>query len=49
MSAEYSEDKLVQQTTAEKFQDLGWESIFAHNEETLGETGTLGRTRGKFC
>jgi len=44
MSAEYSEDQLVQQTTADKFQDLGWESIFAHNEETYGEAGTLGRS-----
>ncbi len=46
MSAEYSDfsgtvDQLVQQTTADKFQDLGWESIFAYNEETLGETGEV--------
>ncbi len=45
MSAEYSEDKLVQETYADYFeQSLGWQSIFAYNDETLGPTGTLGRT-----
>ena len=49
MSAEYSEDKLVQKTYAEYFQtDLGWETVFAYNTEVLGpETdpaSTLGRT-----
>jgi len=40
-----SEDRLVQKTFAEHLQDvLGWESIFAHNDETFGPTGTLGRT-----
>ena len=44
MSAEYSEDILVQQTTADYFHDaLRWDVIFAYNDETLGETGTLGR------
>ena len=47
MSAEYSEDKLVQETYANYFRDdLGWQTIFAYNEETLGSnaTSTLGRT-----
>lgn len=39
-----TEDKLVQQTTAEYFREvLGWESVYAFNEEVLGADGTLGR------
>jgi len=39
-----SEDKLVQQTTAEYLKEhLGWESIFGHNKETFGISGLLGR------
>jgi type I restriction enzyme R subunit len=44
MSAEYSEDKLVQKTTAEFLHDeLGWDVAVAHNTETLGAAGTFGR------
>ena len=44
MTHEYSEDRLVQQTVANYFRDqLGWETVFAYNEEVLGEDGTLGR------
>ena len=40
----YSEDTLVQQTTAEYLErQLGWESVYAYNTETFGPTGTLGR------
>ena len=40
----YSEDTLVQQTTAEYLErQLGWESVYAFNTETFGPTGTLGR------
>jgi len=40
----YSEDRLVQETFADHLRDvLGWESVFAHNEETFGPNGTLGR------
>lgn len=40
----YSEDNLVQQTTAEYLErQLGWESVYAYNTETFGPTGTLGR------
>ena len=40
----YSEDTLVQQTTAEYLeQQLGWESVYAYNTETFGPEGTLGR------
>ena len=40
-----SEDRLVQKTFAEHLRDkLGWESVYAWNEETFGPDGTLGRT-----
>ena len=40
----YSEDTLVQQTTADYLHDvLGWETVFAYNQETFGPEGTLGR------
>jgi type I restriction enzyme R subunit len=39
-----NEDTLVQQTTADYLRDrLGWRSVFAHNSETFGPEGTLGR------
>ena len=45
MTHDYSEDKLVQETTANYFRDqLGWESVYAYNDEILGPDGTLGRT-----
>ena len=43
MSA-FNEDTLVQQTTADYLHDvLGWDSVYAYNEETFGPGGTLGR------
>ncbi len=40
----FREDDLVQQTTAEYLRDeLGWESVYAYNDETFGPEGTLGR------
>ncbi len=40
-----SEDRLVQKTFADHLRDrLGWESIYAWNEETFGPSGILGRT-----
>ena len=40
-----SEDRLVQATFAEHLQKaLGWDSIYAWNQETFGPTGTLGRS-----
>lgn len=40
----YTEDTLVQQTTADYLRDeLGWESVYAYNSETFGPEGTLGR------
>ncbi len=39
-----SEDRLVQKTFADHLRDvLGWESIYAFNDETFGPNGTLGR------
>ena len=39
-----SEDKLVQATFAGHLEhELGWDSVFAWNEETFGPAGTLGR------
>lgn len=41
---DYTEDKLVQQTTADYLRDvLGWERVYAYNTETFGAEGTLGR------
>lgn len=40
-----SEDRLVQATFAAHLKDkLGWDSVYAWNEETFGPAGTLGRT-----
>ncbi len=39
-----SEDRLVQYTFAEHLRtSLGWGSVYAHNKETFGPNGTLGR------
>jgi type I restriction enzyme R subunit len=39
-----TEDMLVQQTTADYLHDkLGWDVVYAYNEETFGLYGTLGR------
>ena len=40
----YTEDTLVQQTTAEYLeQKLGWESVYAYNNEDFGPDSLLGR------
>jgi len=45
MAKDYSEDQLIQRSTAEFMEkELGWKSIYAFDQETLGENGTLGRT-----
>ncbi len=44
MSGPMTEDRLVQATTAAFFRDvLGWDSVYAYNDEVLGANGTLGR------
>ena len=43
-----SEDRLVQATVAEHLEQvLGWDGIYAWNEETFGPEGTLSRTDTK--
>ena len=40
----YNEDTLVQQTTADYLHEaLGWDSVYAYNQETFGPDGLLGR------
>ena len=40
-----SEDRLVQATFAEHLEKaLGWDNVYAWNQETFGSAGTLGRT-----
>ena len=44
MARDYSEDKLIQQSTADFLEkELGWKSVYAFDQEILGENGTLGR------
>jgi len=39
-----SEDRFVQQTFAEHLRDkLGWDSVYAWDQETFGPAGLLGR------
>lgn len=41
----YTEDTLVQQTTADYLQQrLGWKSVYAYNKEEFGPDSLLGRT-----
>src|SRR5919108_4475128 len=40
-----SEDRLVQKTFAKHLADsLGWDIVYAYNDETFGPSGTLGRS-----
>ena len=44
MAKDYSEDLLIQKSTAELLEkELGWHSVYAYDNEVLGEQGTLGR------
>jgi type I restriction enzyme R subunit len=48
MMAPLNEDTLVQATTADYLEDqLGWDSVYAYNNETFGAEGTLGRQSDK--
>lgn len=48
MPWEYSEDNLIEQTAIELFlHRLGWDTVLAYNQETLGVDGTLGRMNKK--
>ncbi len=43
MISDFTEDFLVQKTTADYLEQLGWESLYAYNSETFGPEGTIGR------
>lgn len=44
MKYEYSENVLVQDSAAALMnEELGWDVVFAYNQEVLGDNGTLGR------
>lgn len=44
MNYEYSENEMIRNGSSDILRDeLGWKTIYAHNLETLGENGTLGR------
>ena len=44
MAKDYSEDQLIQKSTAELLEkELGWKSVYAFDNEVLGEQRTLGR------
>ena len=44
MAKDFSEDLLIQKSTAEFLEkELGWKSVYAFDNEVLGEQGTLGR------
>ena len=43
-----SEDRLIQETFAQHLEEkLGWDSVYAWNQETFGSDGTLGRADTK--
>ena len=44
MAKDFSEDLLIQKSTADLLEkELGWKSVYAFDNEVLGEQGTLGR------
>lgn len=44
MAKDYSEDQLIQKSTAELLEkELGWKPVYAFDNEVLGEQCTLGR------
>jgi type I restriction enzyme, R subunit len=45
--SQLTEDKLVQAEAAKLLEELGWENVYAFNEEVFGPEGTLGRTSDK--
>ncbi len=44
MPSRYSEEEAVQTPAGHRLKSLGWELVYAWNEEELGHYGTLGRT-----
>ena len=44
MISDYSENEMIRDSAVEFLKnELGWQTVYAHNLETLGENGTLGR------
>ena len=44
MAKDYSEDLMIQKATAGYLEkELGWKSVYAFDNEVMGEAGTLGR------
>ena len=44
MPHDYNEDRILQKSTAGLLEkELGWKSVYALDNEVLGEQGTLGR------
>ena len=42
MAKDYSEDQLIQRSTAELLEnELGWKSVYAFDQETLGVNGKM--------
>ncbi len=44
MSSRYSEEEAVQKPAGELLRAMGWDLVYAYNDEKLGMHGTLGRT-----
>ena len=48
MIGDYSEDRLIEQTAIDIFfNQLGWDTILAFNNENFGDDSTLGRSHKK--
>ena len=43
MPSRYSEEEAVQKPAGELLRKMGWDLVYAYNEEELGQYGTLGR------
>lgn len=44
MASRYSEEEAVQKPAGNRLHSLGWDLVYAWNEEVLGQYGTLGRS-----
>ena len=44
MSSRYSEEEAVQKPAGELLRRMGWDLVYAYDDEKLGQQGTLGRT-----
>ena len=44
MAGRYSEEEAVQKPAGERLKRLGWELIYAYNDERVGEQSTMGRS-----